>query len=179
MKDQLKHRVEHSRPDWDQYETNLEELWGNIEAQLDEKEKTSQSPRTWLKIAASFAILFVISWGLVSVLRSGDDTEELYALHDISPELAETEYYYASQISEKLQMIHTSDADVDNLVKEDLTLLDSAYYELQLDLMDNADNEEVINAMIQNYRIKLQILEKVLDEIRTKESNESPNEIII
>ena len=68
---------------------------------------------------------------------------------------------------------------MNNLVKEDLNLLDSAYYELQQDLKDNVDSEEVISAMIQNYRIKLQVLEKVLDEIRTKEEKETSNEIII
>lgn len=181
MKDKLRERIEHSRQEWDHYETDLEGLWGDIESRLDDKENlnTGYNKKLWLRIAASVTLIAAVSWGVTTILGLNNNTAELYALRDISPELAETEYYYASQISEKLEMIHTSNADVDNLVMEDLTLLDSAYYELQRDLKDNADSEEVINAMIQNYRIKLQVLEKVLEEIRTEEQKNEPNEIII
>ena len=39
--------------------------------------------------------------------------------------------------------------------------------ELKDDLNDNADNDEVIQAMIQNYRIKLEILEEMLNQIKS------------
>lgn len=180
MKDKLKQRVGNDRQEWDHYDTNLEELWGNIEAKLDAQEKkNSHGYGFWLKIAASVIIAFGIGWTVKSSLETSDNPQGLYALKDISSELAETEYYYASMISEKLQLIHTSNTGMDNLVIEDLTLLDSAYHELQQDLKDNADNEEVINAMIQNYRIKLQILEKVLQKISKEESKEEFDEINI
>lgn len=181
MKDKLKQRVEDSRQEWDQFDADLEGLWGNIETQLDKQEKKIGvfTSKLWMKIAASVTLLFTMGWMAAAYINSNHNTQDLYALRDISPELAETEYYYANQISEKLEMIQTSNAGVDQLVQESLSLLDSAYSELQQDLKDNADSEEVIDAMIQNYRIKLQVLEKILNEIRTKEQKEDSNEIII
>jgi len=181
MKDKLKQRVEDSRQEWDQFDTDLEGLWGNIKTQLDKQEKKIGvfNSKLWMKIAASVTLLLTIGWITASYMNSNNNTQELYALHDISPELAETEYYYANQISEKLELIQTSNAGVDHLVKDNLSLLDSAYLELQQDFKDNADSEEVIDAMIENYRIKLQVLEKILNEIRTKEQKEDSNEIII
>ena len=40
------------------------------------------------------------------------------------------------------------------------------FNELKIDLKDDAANEEVIEAMIQNYRIKLQILEEILTQLK-------------
>jgi hypothetical protein len=181
MNDKLKQRVEDSRQEWDQFDTDLEGLWENIESQLDKREKKIGvfSSKSWMKIAASLTLLLTVGWLAASYINTNSKGPVRYALSDISPELAETEYYYANQISEKLAMIQTSNAGVDLFVLENLDLLDSAYIELQQDLKDNADNEEVINAMIQNYRIKLQILEKTLSKIRQKEQKEDPNEIII
>ena len=49
--------------------------------------------------------------------------------------------------------------------------LDSTYAQLKLDLKDNVANEQIIEAMIQNYRIKLQILEKMLDHLKAMKNN--------
>jgi hypothetical protein len=179
MKDKLRKRVREERQSWEQYDTDLEGLWNNIEDQLEKNvQKGPHFYKIWMKIAASIALIIGVGWGTLSIL-GGRNEDQLYALKDISPELAETEYYYANRISEQLQLINTSSADVNGIIEEDLALLDEAYKELQQDLKDNADSEEVINAMIENYRIKLQILEKVLEKVRTNEKKETAHEIII
>jgi 3-hydroxyacyl-CoA dehydrogenase len=43
--------------------------------------------------------------------------------------------------------------------------LDSMYYDLKSDLKDNMANQEVIEAIIENYRLKITILEDILTEI--------------
>jgi hypothetical protein len=50
-------------------------------------------------------------------------------------------------------------------IEQDLAGLDSALVQLKRDLKDNISNAEVIEAMIQNYRLKLAILEEVLGYI--------------
>lgn len=182
MKDKLKERVDNTRQDWDQYEANFDELWTGIEDKLDSSQEDvarGHTPWFWMKIAASVVLAVAMSWMVFSTIYLNDKVEQGFALRDISPELAETEFYYASQISEKLQIIHASNADVDDLVNENMALLDSAYNELKQDLRDNADNEEVISAMIQNYRIKLDILEKVLDKIKTNDNEQNADEFAI
>jgi len=55
-------------------------------------------------------------------------------------------------------------------------VLDSVYADLRRDLKDNAANEEVIEAMIQNYRLKLEILEDVLSQMRQANNNHNNEE---
>ena len=44
-------------------------------------------------------------------------------------------------------------------INDELSVLDSVYNGLRSDLADNIANDEVVEAMIQNYRLKLKILE--------------------
>lgn len=181
MEDKLKNRISETREDWDIHDTDLEGLWEAIEGRLDEKENGSKKEQvfTWLKIAASVVMVLGVSW-VVYNLNTKTEHQNGYTLSEISPELAETEVYYASQINDKLEMISVSNAEIDDVILENLALLDSAYNDLKLDLKDNIDNEEVVGAMIENYRIKLQILEQVLDELNKKDTeNKRSDEINI
>jgi hypothetical protein len=65
--------------------------------------------------------------------------------------------------------------DVANDMKKDLAELDSVYRNLKKDLGDNIANEEIINAMIQNYRMKLQILEDIKQALNQNNSIKSPS----
>jgi hypothetical protein len=91
-------------------------------------------------------------------------------------ELVEAEAYYTAQIDlrkEEVLRLTTGLPDVQKEIDLEIVELDKVFEELKEDLKDNADNEEVIEAMIQNYRLKLDILEEML--YRLKESHESQN----
>ena len=51
----------------------------------------------------------------------------------------------------------------------DMTELDSVYTDLKKDLKDNMANQEVVEAIIENYRLKIRILEELLSEIKPHE----------
>ena len=92
-------------------------------------------------------------------------------------ELIEAEAYYSSLISikkEEVFRLTASNPEVRHEIDMEMVDLDRVFSELKEDLKDNADNEEVIEAMIQNYRVKLDILEEMLLEL--KQTNESQTE---
>lgn len=94
----------------------------------------------------------------------------------IVKELVEAEAYYTAQINlrkEEVLLLTTGLPDVQKEIDLEIVELDKVFEELKEDLKDNADNEEVIEAMIQNYRLKLDILEEMLS--RLKESHEPQN----
>ncbi len=174
-RDELKHRVEAERNEFEIYHVDAEELWSKIDHDLS-KTRRMHSLRWISRVAAAVVIGFGITW-LASIYTS-DPWSNGVALSDLSPELAETEFFYLQQVAEKMQMIQASDQALDPEVLDNLAVLDSAYQELKMDLKDNIDNEEVVNAMITNYRIRLQILEQILREIK-EHNNEGGNEISI
>ena len=179
MKDDLKHHIQENREDFELYSLDADALWKGIEEELDQRKTRFISWKAGLRIAASIALIFVVSIGVIRITGNAERYADGISLKDISPELAEAEFYYNRLVEEKFEIITSSHMELDAVIKSEFQMLDSAYVELKNDLKDNVDNEEVINAMIQNYRIKLQILEQILDNIQSNEDKENEEGISI
>ena len=168
MSDRLKEIIDEQRSDFDIYQTDIDENWPPIEKGIKARHRSNEIKWVW-RIAAAF----VIGVGLTLLMNTLNQTsfEGDQLAYQISPDWQETEEYYSWRINEKMSAIQTSHTGMDPLILEDFKLLDQAYSELKEDLADGADSEEVINAMISNYQIKLEILERILIEINEKEEN--------
>ena len=176
MKDKLKSHINENRSEFELYQTDTEGIWSEIEDALDKNKPNQFKWRTVLKIAASIILVFVVG---ILAIRYADNTRKYkdgFSLSEISPELAEAEFYYSRLVDEKFALIRSNNDQLDPLITQEFEVLDSAYQDLKNDLKDNMDNEEVINAMIQNYRIKLQILEQILDNMERNEDKETKDE---
>ncbi len=168
--DELKKWAEKNKAELDSYyRTNHDSLWEEIDKSM-QKGQGAWYSGSWMKWAAAIIIL-VVAGGIFMGSISGE--AELRTMSELSPELADTEIYYSTQLGEKLQIIQSSGVELDQQVYDDLEQLDLAYRELMNDLQDNADNEEVVRAMIENYRLRLQMLEQILNEIQGVEKNEN------
>jgi len=91
-------------------------------------------------------------------------------------ELAEVKAYYTHQINDRENEIYkyaAFDPNIKSQLKIEFNQLDSIYNSLRKDLKDNIDNREVVEAMIQNYRIRLEILENMLQQLKGNESTET------
>ena len=94
------------------------------------------------------------------------------------PELREAEMYYSGMIHTKLEEVKPLLREYPSLEEElnsDLSELDSIYSGLKSDLKDNIANHEVIEAMIQNYRLRISILEDMLVFLEGKKDKNSIN----
>lgn len=162
--DNLKKWSEKQRSVWDSAEPPVNELWDAISDNLD-KEKgrvVSMSLRSLMKYAAALAFIVVSGFVYMSVKIS--NAREL-SLGELSPELAETEFYYHSKLEEKMNALKANSELIDPSVMSEIEEMDSVYKDLLKDLKDDADNEEVIMALIENYRLRLQLLEGILSRL--------------
>ncbi len=161
--DKFKNFVDKHRDSFEDYEEDYNLLWETVSAELDKKDK-KRGNSFFMKIAASILILLVAG-SLILVSTSNDNgTDE--SISYFPEELAEAAFHYQGMINDRMELIKSSNRDIDQDIFNDLNLLDQAYLELKSDLKDDADNEEVVQAMIQNYKIKLDILEAILDELQ-------------
>ncbi len=176
MSDNLKKHIEKNRQDYEVFKVDYDDLWAGIEKKLDEKTRHVFPWNNVLKIAASILLIMTLSVGFLWIKGNTIRYADGVSLADLSPELAEAEVYYNQLVNAKLEMIRVSNATIDPAVIADFNLLDSAYQELKVDLEDNMFNEEVIDAMIQNYRIKLQMLEMILKDIKKTNGDEDEDE---
>ena len=173
MKDELKIFGDQHRDSFEIYELDLDEAWQGIDAVLTKLDKKSRK-NPWmltLKVAAVLLAVITISFGFymndqrIAINKNG------IALHNVSSELADTEAFYAGQIADKIRILETATGTLDPEIKSQLMIMDEDYLSLKKDLQDNADSEEVINAMIEYYRLKLSMLEKILEEVQKNDEN--------
>lgn len=155
-------------------------LWDKIDTRKAPVIRINWKDIAW-KVAA-VAVIFVAAYYFHDYIDSRKQYSNNHLRKNsemnspIVKELIEAEAYYTSQINirkEEVFRLTASNPDVRHEIDDEMIDLDRVYTELKEDLKDNADNEEVIEAMIQNYRLKLDILEEML--VRLKQSNESQN----
>lgn len=178
MKDRLEKFIIDNRNEFDTMEPPAG-MWDKINQSVQKEKKIELKPRNWKGIlwkAAGVMIIFGISFTISEMLHRNDG-----AVAESSPEREEAQYpqlieaeaYYTSQMNKQMTEIdkfsHTY-PELKSQVDYDITELDSMYQELKNDLQDNVDNEEVVEAMIQNYRLKLQILEEILEMLNQLEN---------
>lgn len=169
-KDKLKQHIESNRSDFEIYEFDQNALWNELESSFQKEQKTVQVPLRYIWRAAASIVLLVgiTAYLLINQFYYGSD---VVAFNRFSQDLAEAHEYYGNMIDTKILQINNSAYKVDPYIFEDIEALDIAFRELKEDLRDNADNEEVINAMIHNYQLKLEILEKILEEMQEEGSD--------
>ncbi len=168
MKDRLEQFISDHRDQFDLHEPD-DRLWAGIESKISGKKTLRISWKVVMWRAAAVILIFGASYGVQEILRqrrsmlAGQEEKEI--IRGI-PELREAEIYYTSLLNDKFSQIEPlirENPELGESIQQDLSELDSIYAELQKDLRDNIANDEVVEAMIQNYILKIQILEDLLE----------------
>jgi hypothetical protein len=168
MKDRLEDFVRDHRQDFDMFDP-ADALWEGIEKKMDSGKKHKLT--FYLSRVASVAAIFILSF-MVQQYFWGNRGEVAI------PELQEAELYYTGLIEMKLQQVQPLLSDNPELAHElehDLVELDSIYEGLKEDLKDNIANQEVLEAMIENYRLRIDILEELVMYLDTENNNNNNN----
>ena len=182
MKDKLEKYIENHKDEFNTFEPS-DDLWSKISVN-QEKKKVIRINTRFMWRAAAVIIIFLTGF-LIQEFRYKtviDDNKRIAKQEDIMiPELQETEAYFAHKVSvmmSEVQLYSTNDPSVVEEVQFDMNELDSIYAELKNDLKDNVANDEVVEAMIQNYRVKIRILEDLLTELKQINDENNPNESV-
>jgi hypothetical protein len=104
-------------------------------------------------------------------------------LGDVSPQYKEVENYYIHQVNmleDEIGSVNLSgDAEQQEMLKTEIQNMDSVYVQLQKDLKANPNDERIINAMIEHYQTKLEVMTVIVNQlksIRNENLNSSENE---
>ncbi|MFY9151208.1 MAG: hypothetical protein WAO52_04270 [Prolixibacteraceae bacterium] len=167
-RDRLESFVNENRHEFDRMEPS-DKLWDAISTKLDEKPKKQIRRFGWMKVAA---IIAVVMLGSALVYQIGiTDQHPMSKNIQIDPEiqeLIEAEAYYAQEVSGKLaeiQKCYNVHPEIKLEIEGDLNELEMMYHSLKNDLKENISNKEVIEAMIENNRFRLKLVDDVLEQI--------------
>jgi hypothetical protein len=135
--------------------------------------------KPFLSIAAS--ILLCIS--VITILKP---TQEIKGLANVSPEMLQTENFFATTISKELLNINEARTpDTEALINDALNqmkILEKEYKSLKIDLTESGDDKRVIFAMISNFQTRIDILKNVMETIenvKQLKKNKHENSITI
>jgi len=180
--DKLEKYVLGHRDQFDDLEPDPE-IWDRIETRKAPIIRINWKDVAWK--AAAVAVIFTASYFFHEYMagRKDNSTRMMGTISEENQpmvrELIEAEAYYTSLINikkEEVFRLTSSTPEIRHEIDMELVDLDRVYAELKEDLNDNADNEEVIEAMIQNYRLKLEILEEMLQILHQANENQNEND---
>lgn len=152
-----------------------------LDEELPVTSNKSKFKFTFLNIAASVVLLIGFSFGAYQFMSS--ETVELpvettiarKSLGDISPQFKKVEDYYLANINLELSKMEVTPESKEffegYLVK--LDELNKEYTRLEEELAQSGPNEQTINALIDNLKLRLNLLYRLKEKL--SELNESNN----
>lgn len=179
MEDKMKEFIE---AHYDEFEVEIprESTWEKVANEIPTKKKTNK----WLMRIAAAVIIMLGVGGLISILdggKSGGDiaedqssqktVEEIETLPFMDSEMEEVEQYYMTQVSMKQKEL--VDYEVDEELLLEVELLKEEFEALKIEMGQAADPAKVVEAMIENYQMRLEILKDILQEMRKEEMNKN------
>jgi hypothetical protein len=177
--DKLEEYIRKNRENLDKYNPPSG-TWKKIRRDLRE-EKTRIN--RFISVAAMFVVIlgtalvmFRLGKGL-SENQNGNSSKT--GLSTDNSHLRETEIYYNNLVNSlyrEATPLLTGNPEIRKELNNDISQLDSICYEIKRDLKDNIANQEVVEALIQNYRIKIRLLEDMLVILKENENNSEKND---
>jgi hypothetical protein len=132
----------------------------------------------WISIAAMVAIILATA---VIFFRPGYKMPEksvgennFKAIMKGNSQLRETEIYYnnlANSLYREATPMLAKNPEIEKELFTDISQLDSICSEIKKDLKDNVANQNVVEALIQNYRLKISLLEDMLRILKENDGN--------
>jgi hypothetical protein len=134
----------------------------------------------YLLKAAVVTLLVTLSslWTWDHFIRPGSSR---MALGDVSPQYREVENYYLHQVNMMESEISTvnfvENPEQQDVLKREMKSMDSVYVQLQKELKANPDDERIINAMIEHYQTKLEVMSYIVNQLKIiRDENKKPEE---
>lgn len=119
-----------------------------------------------LSIAASIAVL-----GILGLQLFGTQPNIKEQVVEISPEVSQTEFYFASLVEEQIQKLKDEKSPENEQLVEDtlkqLQSLENDYKMLEEALVNGGDSKLILNAMITNFQTRIDLLKEVLTTIES------------
>jgi CHASE3 domain sensor protein len=167
--DNFEEFIKANRDDLDRYEPSPV-IWERISRRTVKRRRN-----TIIRYATAATVLIVAGFALFFFMNRGSrDAASAVAMQN-QQELKETEAFYNSMFNSmymEAKPLLTGQPVIDKELKDGVAQIDSICADLRKDLKDNVSNKEVIEALIRNYRIKIRLLEDMLDVVKQNQNDD-------
>ena len=164
--DNFEKHIRDNAGQFDEHKADRAKLWANISAEL-QKEEPKIIPlwrRPVFRVAASLVLLIGIAGILLFSSIGVNPVETQY----VSKELTDIDIHYQNLVSYQVELVRNNP----NLTEEDkieflsfMDELDVEYEALRNEMGDNLDNEQILEAIVANYKKRIELIENLLKQI--------------
>jgi hypothetical protein len=147
---------------------HLDRFTWKLEKRLH-SQATRRSIVPYLLRAAVVTLLVTLSslWTWDHFIRA--DSKRM-TLGQVSPQYKEVENYYVHQVnlmqSELLNIDLKDNPEQKKMLTQEMKSMDSVYVQLQKDLKANPDDDRIINAMIEHYQTKVEVMSYIVNQLK-------------
>ncbi|MER3376183.1 MAG: hypothetical protein RIM83_16205 [Allomuricauda sp.] len=167
MMDNFEKHIRENKQAFDTHKVDKDKLWQGIASQLDEKPKPKVIP-LWksrkLWVAASIVLLMGLSLMTFFTMDTSNQNRDAYA----NEELLEIDMHYQHLVHQQVQLVKDHPKLSDEDKEEFLSFmdeLDEEYQQLRMEMRDNLGNERVLQAIVENYKKRIELIENLLKQI--------------
>jgi hypothetical protein len=170
--DKLEEHIRKNREVLDEYDPSPE-VWKKINKK---SRRDSSHFIKWVSVAAIIIVIMGTSLYFLKRQYFGSDKGIAHSNQDTEKDnfqLKESEIYYNNLLKalyHEATPLLTANPEIRIELDTDISHLDSICVDIRKDLKDNVANQEVIEALIQNYRLKIQLLEDMLTVLKEPET---------
>ncbi|MFH6603787.1 hypothetical protein ACEZ3G_09895 [Maribacter algicola] len=165
--DNFEKHIRENVAEFDEHKADSAKMWANIATELK-----TEAPKvvplwksSWVRMAASVVILLGVAAIIgLSGIGKGSDIETTY----VSKELMDIDMHYKGLVSHQVQLVRNHPKLSEDDKAEFLSFmgeLDEEYEQLRLEMQKNLDNELVLEAIVSNYKQRIELIEKLLRQI--------------
>ncbi len=149
-------------------------------ARFEKRLENPQKPawkRSWYWVAAAVIALFVVIRVVdrePQPIAEQPVVESKMTLAEHSQKMAEVEAYFTGQIESTYQLVQLTSEEHNghmDLLIQHLTELEKDYEKLKLELFRQPGDQRILNRMIENYRLRLNLLEWHLNQLNQSPKN--------
>ena len=163
--DRLEEFIKANREAFDDLEPSSE-VWKKVKVNTAKSKKLRLNPILF-RVAAVIAVV-VLTAGLLVKSTIFSTPSSAFANDPELKELLEAESYYAQEVTIKMKEIrkcYYTYPELKQEIETDLHELEEMYFDLKKDLREGVSNKAVIEAMIENNRYRLKLVDDVLEQI--------------
>ena len=180
--DNFEKHIRDNKSSFDEFQPDRSKIWDQIELKLDSN-KTKVIPlwrsKKW-RVAASIAIIIGIFSMFGLMITGSSDLSTGNA--SVNEELNDVNSYYKNLVSTQVQLVKNSSKLSSEEKEEFLSFmeeLDKEYIDLKNELKKNINNEAILEAIVKNYKKRIDIIENLLQQLNDSKEIKNENEYVL
>ncbi|MEM7486554.1 MAG: hypothetical protein AAF348_15205 [Bacteroidota bacterium] len=166
--DNFEKYIKENRQAFETHKVDKDKLWHGIALELDEESKVKTIPfwkSSTLRIAAS--VIFFMGLSVMAFLMLSAPSEKNMEGY-VNEELFDIDMHYQDLVHQQVQLVKNHPRLTERDKEEFLSFmdeLDNEYEQLKVEMQNNLDNELVLEAIVNNYRKRIELMENLLEQI--------------